>query len=72
MEVLSSTHTIDGQADASQEDVRTEDWRCDCRRLLGVRKGSQLEIRNARGLNYLVSTPAASVCPRCEALNHIG
>ena len=49
-------------------------WRCrGCQRLLAVIDGDRVEIRLARGHQYLASLPVTCACsnPRCNALNEL-
>lgn len=49
-------------------------WRCKgCGNLLGILDGNRIEIRFARGHQYLVGFPVTCVCrdPRCNTLNEI-
>jgi hypothetical protein len=39
--------------------------------LLGVLKGTRLHIQSARGHEYFVGVPAATVCRACKALNEL-
>ncbi len=48
------------------------EWRCTrCGKLLGVLEGDRLHIRFARGHEYIVGFPSASVCRGCRTLNEI-
>lgn len=52
----------------------THEWRCRrCGRLLGIVRDNRLEIRFARGHQYLASLPVTCVCKnsRCNALNEL-
>lgn len=49
-----------------------EQWRCtQCGKLLGVIEGARLQIRFARGHQYVVGLPATSVCRGCRTLNEV-
>ena len=46
------------------------DWRCSgCGCLLGVRRDGRLQVRLARGHQYLVSLPSQATCRGCGTLN---
>ncbi len=46
-----------------------QEWRCKkCRKLLGVWKGRRLEIRLAKGQEYLAAAPVTTNC-KCGVLN---
>jgi phage FluMu protein Com len=48
------------------------EWRCTgCQKLLGVVRDGRLQLRFARGYEYLVGFPATSVCCRCRTLNEL-
>jgi hypothetical protein len=48
------------------------EWRCTCGKLLGVVEKGRLQIRFARGHQYLVGFPASTVCRGCGSLNELG
>lgn len=48
------------------------EWRCRrCGKLLGAVESGRLHVRLARGHEYIVSLPAATVCRGCRALNEL-
>jgi len=48
------------------------EWRCTrCQKLLGRLEGARLHIRFARGHEYIVGFPAASICRSCRTLNEL-
>lgn len=56
------------------KDKHEHKWRCKgCGRLLGIVEKGRLEIRFARGHQYLASLPVTCVCrnPRCNTLNEL-
>lgn len=48
-----------------------QEWRCKCGKLLGVLDNGRLQIRFARGYQYMVGFPASTVCRDCGTLNEL-
>ena len=47
-----------------------DEWRCtSCNRLLGIHRDGGLQIKFARGYEYLVALPATCTCRGCGTLN---
>ena len=58
-------------AGARPHNPSNPDWRCaGCGKLLGVRRDGQMQIRFARGHQYLASFPVTATCRSCGTLNH--
>ena len=48
------------------------EWRCMCcGKLLGVVEGARLNVRFARGHQYIVGFPAEATCRSCQTLNEL-